>query len=414
MCDTNKNKLRLLTVVFRYICLICAISLTIVCIVQFALNKDVAEIKFREYHNTKDDLYPSITFCHLNPFILDKLQRYGKNLTISGYKRYLAGNYDIANQLFELDYQNLDRVFFNQIDYDEVTFHIKDYLTKFLVVFLSNDFVNYDIISYSMQNGSLAPDIDINKEEYQDLPEINYYVSARHYLYKCFTFDAPFVQERFINNFELDISASIFPENKVNPAAISGDYFVTFGYPNQLIRSTVRNRVIIKDPNFSTSCFLQETMIGSIEVLKRRDKSSQECNLDWKNHDQYVLLDIATRVNCNPKHWKLKLDLESCSTQEQYDAITKEFSSLKTSIPPCKSIERLSQTTYVENLDNRCSFMPPHIGKLMLKIDFHKETMYKEIELVRAYTLQNLVGNAGNIINKLYRVLLSMIFFFDY
>ena len=113
MCDTNKNKLRSLTVVFRYICLICAISLTVLCIVQFALNKDVAEIKFREYHDTKDDLYPSITFCHLKPFILDKLQRYSKNLTISGYKRYLAGNYEIANPLFELDYQNLDREFFD-------------------------------------------------------------------------------------------------------------------------------------------------------------------------------------------------------------------------------------------------------------------------------------------------------------
>ena len=402
MCDTNKTKLRLVTVVFRYICLICAISLTVLCIVQFTLNKDVAEIKFREYHNTKDDLYPSITFCHLKPFILEKLQRYRWNLTIGGYKKYLAGNYKIEGELFEPDYQNSDREFLNEIDYDGITFHIKDYLIKFLVVFLSNDFVNYDIISYSMQNGSLAPDIEINKEEYQDLPDINFYVSARHYLYKCFTFDAPFVQGRFINNFEIVISASIFPENKVRPAPKSGDYFVTFGYPNQLIRSTVRNRVIIKSPISSTTCFLQETMIGSIEVLKRRDKSSQECNSDWKNHDRYVLKDIATRVNCNPKHWKLGLDLESCSSKEQYASITKEFNRIKTSIPPCKSIERLSQTTYEENLDNRCSFMHPYIGKLMLKIDFHKETMYKEIELVRSYTLQNLVGNAGNIINNFY------------
>lgn len=396
MCDANKNKLRRLTVVFRYICVICAIILTFLCIVEFALNRDVAEIKFREYHETIDDVYPSTTFCHLQPFVLEKLQEYDKNFTIDEYKSFLEGKYDIESEPYESNNLNMEKNIMDEIDYDEVTFHIKDYLSRFLVVFLSNDFVNYDLISYTMQNASLAPDIQINKEEYQDLPEINYYVSARHVLYKCFTFDAPFVQGKFIKYFELDISASIFPDNAVHPTtSTTGDYFVTFGYPNQLIRSTVRNKVIIKDPNLSTSCFLQETIIGSIEALKRRDKSNQACNSDWMNHDQYVLKDIATRVGCNPKHWKLSLDLENCSRREQYDSITKEFNRLKTSIPPCKSIERLSQTTYETDLKSTCAFIPPYIGKLMLKIDFHKETMYKEIALVRAYTLQNLVGNAG-------------------
>lgn len=391
MCDTNKNKLRRLTVVFRYICVFCAIILTFLCIVQFALNKDVAEINFREFHETIDDLYPSTTFCHRKPFILKKLQKYDENLTIEGYTNFLGRN-DIFRESI---YSSSDSNIMDQIDYDDVTLHIKDYLTKVLVVFLSNDFVNYDIISYTMQNASLAPDIQINQAEYQDLPEINYYVSARHHLYKCFTFDAPFVQGRFINNFELDISASIFPDNKVHPTTSTGDYFVTFGYPNQLIRSIVRNKVIIKNPNLSTSCFLQETMIGSIEALKRRDKSGLACNPDWMDHDEYVLKDIATRVGCNPRHWKLSLDLKNCSQQEQYVSITEEFNRLKASIPPCKSIERLSQTTYETDWDSKCAFIPPYIGTLMLKIDFHRETMYKEISLVRAYTLQNLVGNAG-------------------
>ena len=183
MCDTNKNKLRRLTVVFRYICVFCAIILTFLCIVQFALNKDVAEINFREFHETIDDLYPSTTFCHRKPFILKKLQKYDENLTIEGYTNFLGRN-DIFRESI---YSSSDSNIMDQIDYDDVTLHIKDYLTKVLVVFLSNDFVNYDIISYTMQNASLAPDIQINQAEYQDLPEINYYISARHHLYKCFT-----------------------------------------------------------------------------------------------------------------------------------------------------------------------------------------------------------------------------------
>ena len=75
--------------------------------------------------------------------------------------------------------------------------------------------------------------------------------------------------------------------------------------------------------------------------------------------------------------------------------ITNEFNQLKKPIPPCKSIERLSQTTYETDLGNKCAFFYPYFGKLMLTIDYHKETMYKEIKLVRAYTMENLVGNAG-------------------
>ena len=95
MKDTHKQTL---TVIFQYLCIVCAIFFTCQSIQRFALNKDMTEISFREYHETKDDIYPSTTFCHLKPFILDKLQRYNKNLTISGYKRYLAGKYGIGNQ----------------------------------------------------------------------------------------------------------------------------------------------------------------------------------------------------------------------------------------------------------------------------------------------------------------------------
>ena len=387
--------------VFKYTCLVCAILLTFRCIRLFVINKDVAEIHFFEYHEEEENIYPSITFCHRNPFIEKNLKHYVKNIEIDSYKAFLEGScWKLNNSLFcgdTHDNSQYDKSWLD-IDYDKVTIHIKDFLNRFIIFFLTNnDDANLknDMISYIINNNSLVPDYGTNAKEYEYLEELNFYVSARHSYYKCFTFDVPFIKGKFINNFQLDINASIFENGVIYPDTSRGLYFVTFGYPNQLIRSSVRNKVIIKRPNFSTTCFWQETLIGSLEVLKRRDKAHQRCYENWKHHDQHVLQDISTKIGCVPKHWKIPSNLENCSTYEENRAITSEFNNLKNAIPPCKSIERISQTTYETDLGNKCAFFYPYFGKLMLTIDFHKETMYKEIQLVRAYTLENLVGNAG-------------------
>ena len=125
-----------------------------------------------------------------------------------------------------------------------------------------------------------------------------------------------------------------------------------------------------------------------MEALRRRDKSGQACNSDWMNHDQYVLKEIATRVGCNPKYWKISLDLENCWRREQYDLIATEFNRLKKSIAPCKSIERLSQTTYETDLKGTCAFIHPYIGNLMLKIFLNIDT----INLYYFYHLYDILG----------------------
>ena len=67
------------------------------------------------------------------------------------------------------------------------------------------------------------------------------------------------------------------------------------------------------------------------------------------------------------------------------------------SIPPCKTIDKLTQMTYEkdEAVIPNCTALPPYHNRLMLYIYFNRETMYKEIRLVRAFSLQSLIGNAG-------------------
>ena len=67
----------------------------------------------------------------------------------------------------------------------------------------------------------------------------------------------------------------------------------------------------------------------------------------------------------------------------------KELKLKAASTPPCKSIEKLIQMTY--ETDQGLDYSP----SFEVHVYFKKETMYKEIRLVRAFNLQSLIGNAG-------------------
>ena len=64
---------------------------------------------------------------------------------------------------------------------------------------------------------------------------------------------------------------------------------------------------------------------------------------------------------------------------------------------PCKSIEKLGQTVLEQDLGYRCAFSPDSDSQLSYIVNFNRETVYTEVELVQAYNLQSLIGNAGEL-----------------
>ena len=101
---------------------------------------------------------------------------------------------------------------------------------------------------------------------------------------------------------------------------------------------------------------------------------------------------IAKKIGCIPRHWKVDMpSINFCKTNKEYKAAEEEFH--KKINPPCKSIEKLSQTSYDIDLGNKCTFTGS--WRLMMTFYFHKETNYKEITIVRAFCFQTLIGNAG-------------------
>ena len=375
---------------FHTFCILCTMILTYVCISEYSSNEDIAQIKYKHFHATPEDIYPSVTFCLNHPFIKHKI---GGEPGISEYRSVLQG----INNLFLSDvarYQD-----WLKIDYDQVTFQLKHFLSGMRIVFLGTNLPGGvdESIRYAVKNESLVR--DFISSPYNSMPlfdenlaEIMVYVSLRTDRTKCFTFDIPVLIDKYIKYVAFYVNGSIFPHGKISPF---GDFHLTFGYPNQLFRSYLKNRVLINPQSPPTSCLWIQTYVGSMEVVLRRDKFKDSCNQDWQNYDQSVLSDIVNKVGCVPNYLKLRPSLPNCSFPQQYQKIMNAINNVDSTRPPCKGIEKLTQTTQENDLGIKCTFIRGNFNKLTIFVNFHKETMYKEVQLTRAYSLQSLVGNCG-------------------
>ena len=101
------------------------------------------------------------------------------------------------------------------------------------------------------------------------------------------------------------------------------------------------------------------------------------------------------KVGCRPPHWDKIIDIPDCSKQEQM----KQFYWMNVTgqYPPCKYIQKVLHTyeevNYIEGslLKNPPS---PNDTYFKVKIQF-EDSMFMEIKHVRAFDIQNLIGNAG-------------------
>ena len=375
--------------IFHVVCILSAIILTCWCIHEFRKDSDVTEVEFKEFHKTTDDIYPSITFClkkHLM-FKDEKLANY--NLTITEYKEFLRGKKQISGWLFN---KKLWDSKLTNIDYDEVTLSIKDIMdtTNALTIrFLNNNDEIGDRTYWNMKNDQIVQTFG-TLDEYKTIESINSYVSARQPNYKCFTFDIPIFLNKLIEQIVIYINGSLFQDGICWDC---DEFFATLHYPGQFIRVPRGNRLSLKSLlKAPTSCYELETSVGSLEVLKRRDKTNQRCNTNWRTHDDQVLKDIIREVQCKPNHWKIESDLKNCTKYEEYRAADNAFNSMKESMPPCRSIEKLSKYTYEIDSQNKYGCL---YSQLRLRFLVDKETLYKQLSLVQSYTVQSLVGNAG-------------------
>ena len=89
---------------FRLTCVLTTLAMVLFWIYKYNLNLDLCRVDFRYYHQSKQDVFPLVSLCFMNPFLRDRLKNYDTN--VSSYISYLEGK-SINTGLEGVPYSNV-------------------------------------------------------------------------------------------------------------------------------------------------------------------------------------------------------------------------------------------------------------------------------------------------------------------
>ena len=81
----------LLSYLFTLLCILTTGGLCVYWCYAYSLNEDLSVVKYKEFHETNDDVYPTMSFCLRNPFSKEALERLEINETL--YTQFLTGTF---------------------------------------------------------------------------------------------------------------------------------------------------------------------------------------------------------------------------------------------------------------------------------------------------------------------------------
>ena len=314
---------------------------------EFVKNEDISAIDYKYLKSLDDGIYPQMSICISNPFLVDKFKNHGTNVSIEKYIGYIRGTQSFDERYHHLDFFDVTLDISEYLDYvyvretDDITWKthnctISNNCQKFLR--MNNNF-----------NGIMAGDIN-----------------------RCFGIEI----EPKLTKTMLEIGivfktslADILTQMK--NAATGSNYFLevstSFAYPKQFLRTTDQYNLIWRMENGQKMG--EWIIMSSIEVLKRRNKMSDPCVEDWMHYDDLVLNRHISSVECESPYQRQNGKL--CTTKREMKSSQYEVDIAKAKYlpPPCQEITDVKyKTNKLLNLPDRVpvvSFIYPNLMKLI-------------------------------------------------
>ena len=361
--------------IFLTICIILTIACTIACIYQYALNEDSSTISFERYHETEDNIYPAITICFADYLKSDLFENSSDEYR---YKDFLAG------KLWD------DK--FDRMNYEESLKDIMDYFlkaTRYAYNLEENEYFYHEYRTHNAENNwkpKFYPTIMMNKWSTYT---------------KCWTFELEYARKLSVEQFTLSFKTNIFKDSLRKTYE---NLAVFFTYPGQIGAQTA-HKSMWKPTNYTR--FTMEFNIQNVVVLKQRRTFRKSCNPDWKRNDEKILTRTVERVGCRPIFFPLNVSMPVCKNSSQ---ALEQLNDIVKKIRPCKRIEKVlySFNEYYNNINGADHGVGEETDVFLFSFMFQGST-FTEIEQIRAYNFQSLIGNAGGYVGLFLGAAISQI-----
>ena len=361
---------------FNAICYLATLSLLGFCLYIFCKDEDISEVIYRKYGDDIASLYPSFSFCvkqDENYVDQDRIRNYSKALNSSSYLSHLVGSID-NDEMYN-------------ISYNEVTKSLLDHLVY------AEAFDTYD--ADEMVGIKL-----------KSIHEISFPLSNMRQMARCITFDLPNNGLNKLQFVSLVLRQKIFP-NQIRPKV--GNFFVSIHHPNKFYRPIIAAKYNWpKRSKNDSNYYAMDFSIKSMEVLHRRDKTSESCQ-EYNNYDNVFKEKLVEKIGCYPPYWSYDGEIPRCRTSDKLKKFTKAILKAITGIldisefiaQPCIDLRKLmfDYEEFEVSSEEMKQVLPKmntsHENRLMIITLSFLDPYLKVIKQTRAFGIESLIGNIG-------------------
>ena len=340
-------KQRMFMYSFSLICISTTLFMCIYWFYEFSLNEDLTVVSYREYQQTVDDFFPTISLCFKNPFLKERLSEYGVNE--STYFAFLKGQY-FSNDMMDINYNN-------------VTIDILDYLKGYRIYFRNSTIVKVD------------SGLSIQSKKRLTFVSFNGFTDFYNTFYKCFGLEIPKFKDLMI--FRIMISNKIYP-NGLRPTKNGVRTYIHL--PKQFLLSSFTDKYSFPYRS-SKESYKMRFYIHAVDIDNNRDKKEKKCSRFWKDYDDRITKAHKNKTGCNIPYQEQEKGLPMCKSKEEmyrskfFINIAEKHNYEK----PCKTMGNV-RIEFIESIIKTTKLNQP--GYFWLSIQF-PQNKFKEIAQTR-------------------------------
>ena len=177
-----------------------------------------------------------------------------------------------------------------------------------------------------------------------------------------------------------------------------------FHFPHQKLRALSTGSGF-KSLLTSADYYTRQYYLSSIEVLRRRDKPERPCIKADKyglGYDEKIMERTIEKIGCKPPTIHIGGSIFSNETKLCNETENREFKKILTDDtlhpPPCVSILSMSESHAEEDQTWMADQNPPWNQSVFNHEIYFQNDEFKDIEYLRKYTDESLMGNVGGVI----------------
>ena len=318
---------------YHLICWIATVSFSIFWIYEYSLNEDLVSIDFKNYHESKTDVSPMLSFCLLNPFSDKKLRMITPEINSSTYLKFLRGE-ELNSTWLDIGYQSIIKNVSEYVERDRIRFRNGS------LIYIHPDDPHYndsETHKYKGFNESLG--------RYRSIA-----LFFNYRFYNCYGLSIP--QDKELQDIMFRVKSSVFPSG-IRQQMHS--LMTIIHYPDQMLYSMHTSKYSWPKTREKRESYIMRFKISTVEVVRRRQKQNFQCNENWKNFDNEVLKSHVKSAGCQPIYLSSSFEenyAPICTTKEQIKKATFALRSDGYGIlPPCRSMEQISYSFDESTID---------------------------------------------------------------